>query len=77
VLTVNVIALIVGVLGTLVAFTSWSATRHEHGGRPNYLIDVGEGRTRFLAMCGMLVGAGFVVAILFTTVTVVLASACR
>lgn len=77
VLTVNVIALIVGLLGTLVAFRSWSATRQEHGGRPTYLMDVGEGRTRFLAMCGILVGAGFVVAILFTTLTVVLASACR
>jgi hypothetical protein len=40
-------------------------------------MDVGEGRTRFLAMCGILVGAGFVVAILFTTLTVALASACR
>jgi hypothetical protein len=77
VLTVNVIALMVGLLGTLVAFMSWSATRQEHGGRPTYLMDVGEGRTRFHAMCGILVGAGFVVAILFTTLTVALASACR
>lgn len=77
VLTVNVIALIVGVLGTLVAFMSWSATQREYSGGQNSLLDVGEGRTRFLAMCGILVGTGFVVAILFTTLTVLLASACR
>jgi hypothetical protein len=40
------------------------------------LIDVGEGRTRFMAMWGMLFSSGFLIAILFTTIASVMVPSC-
>jgi hypothetical protein len=76
-LGINGVALGLGVLGFLVAYRNWSATRRESGGNAAHLIERGEGRTRFLAMCGLLLGAGFIVATLFTSVTLLLSPLCR
>jgi hypothetical protein len=76
-LVMNIAALLVGLLGILLAYRNWSATRHEHGGDSQFLIERGEGRTRFLAMCGLFVGACFVVATAFASVTLVLSPLCR
>ena len=76
-LALNIAALLVGVVGIAIAYQSWAATRREFGGRSQELIERGEGRTRFLAMCGLLVGAGFVVATAFTSVTLSLSPLCR
>jgi hypothetical protein len=77
VLTINGAALLIGVLGFSIAYRNWCATRREIGGGAAQLIERGEGRTRFLAMCGLLVGAGFVVATLFTSVSLFIAPVCR
>jgi hypothetical protein len=76
-LGINGVALGVGVLGILIAYRNWSATRRETGGDSEHLIERGEGRTRFIAMCGLLLGAGFVVATAFTSVTLLLSPLCR
>jgi hypothetical protein len=76
-LWINGAALVVGVLGISIAYRNWCATRRETGGDPEHLIERGEGRTRFLAMCGLLLGAGFVVATVFTSVTLLLSPLCR
>lgn len=73
----NLGALAIAVLSFALAWRSWSLTRRERGGDSGRLIEVGEGRTRFLAMCGMLVGAGFVVAILFSSASLLLSPLCR
>jgi hypothetical protein len=73
----NAAALVVGVFAVLVASRNWSVTRGESGGEPRHLLERGEGRTRFLAMCGLLIGAGFVVASLFSTAALVLSPLCR
>jgi hypothetical protein len=76
-LAMNIAALAVGLIGFLIACRNWSATRHEQGGSSQHLIERGEGRTRFLAMCGILVAAGFVTATAFTSVTLVFSPICR
>ena len=76
-LGINIGALAVGLLGVFIAYGNWRATRHELGGDSQHLIEGGEGRTRFLAMGGILVAVGFVTATAFTTVALVLAPICR
>jgi hypothetical protein len=73
----NAAALVSAIVGLWIAARNWSATRRERGGNSTRLIELGEGRTRFLAMCGMLAGAGFVVAILFSSVSLLLSPLCR
>jgi hypothetical protein len=75
-LTLNAVALTIGALGCVIAYRNWRATRRE-GGSPMQALERGEGRTRFLAVCGLLVGAGFVVATLFTSVTLFISPLCR
>jgi hypothetical protein len=74
---INGMALVVGVLGMTIAYRNWSATRAEAGGDAPHLIERGEGRTRFLAMCGLLLGAGFMVATVFTSVALLISPVCR
>lgn len=76
-LGMNGAALVVTVLGITLACKNWRATRRESGGDTRHLMERGEGRTRFLAMCGLLLGAGFTVATVFTSVTLLLSPRCR
>jgi len=76
-LTINGAALVVGVLAISIAYRNWRAARREAGGDPQLLIERGEGRTRFLAMCGLLVGCGFVIATLFSSVALLISPVCR
>jgi hypothetical protein len=76
-LSLNGMALAIGVLGIVLAYRNWRATRRESGGDAQHLIERGEGRTRFLSMCGLLISAGFLVATLFTSVTLLISPLCR
>lgn len=76
-LAINAAALVVGVLGILFAYRNWRATRGETGGNSQHLIERGEGRTRFLAMWGLLLGSGFIVATLFSSATLLISPLCR
>jgi amino acid transporter len=72
--------LIAGVVVALAAFgVSWrtyARTRDEAGGNHRHLIEVGAGRTRFLALWGMLLGAGFAVATSLTAIAFLLVPRC-
>lgn len=61
----------------LVSLRLWRATRHEAKGHVKATVDVGEGRTRFSALCGALTSCGFALAVLFNTVVILGAPACR
>ncbi len=65
---INLGALAVAILATLVARGSWRRTAQEGPGTHRELLELGEGRTRFMAACGVLTGLGFIAAILFNTV---------
>ena len=59
------IAIAVAAAAALVSYRSWRATRREFAGRAGDLIEIGEGRTRFLALWGLLTGVGFLLAVVF------------
>lgn len=70
------IAFLLALSGTLAAWTAWRATRAEKSGSGHHLAELGEGRTRFLAMCGLITSAGFLLALLFHLVQLVAAPLC-
>jgi hypothetical protein len=57
--------LLIALGGVGLALHAWSATRDEKEGTHHALLEVGEGRARFLALCGVLAGSLFCLAILF------------
>jgi hypothetical protein len=69
-------AILLAAICTLVGYRSWRATRGEQGGDHHALLEHGEGRTRFMAMCGLVTSAGFLVVLLFTSVVLVLVQPC-
>jgi hypothetical protein len=76
-LGINVLALVIIVLAMSIAHRNWKLTRQELGGDSQHLIERGEGRSRFLSMCGLMLGGGLAVATLFSTVTLAISPLCR
>ncbi|MFC3069100.1 hypothetical protein [Phenylobacterium soli] len=74
--TVHLVALIVGVAAVLVSLRAWRRTRHEHEGGRGAMVEIGEGRTRFLAMVALLTSVGFTGLIVFNTVGLVTLAPC-
>jgi hypothetical protein len=72
----NGIGCLVTIASGIVAYRSWIATREEHPGSGQTLLEIGEGRARFMAMAGILTSAGFLVAILFGIPAILLVPAC-
>jgi hypothetical protein len=65
----GIIALAVSLGALAVSWRNYDATRHEHEGADRSeqnLIEVGEGRTRFLSMVGMIFSGSFFLASIFT-----------
>jgi hypothetical protein len=58
------------------AWRNWRRTRDEKPGSAHQLIASGDGRTRFLAMAGMLVSALFLIAIAFAALNLVAVPPC-
>ncbi len=82
---VSLVALMVCVAATLVAFRNWARTRHEHheaagkGGAhtpETALMETGEGRTRFMALSGVLASATFLVVSVVHLAAVFLVTPC-
>lgn len=69
-------AIAVGASAAFVAFRNWRKTEHEPAGDPRSLLEVGEGRSRFMAFAGLLGSLGFVLATLFSIPAVLLVPAC-
>ena len=79
-IAISALLLIVAIGALVVAIRSWSITRHEAGVRkttPHHeAAEIGEGRTRFLAMSGILVSGIFVFGVLMAGVPLVLMPIC-
>ena len=82
---VSFAALALCVAAVAVAFRSWTRTREEHQsgagsarthGPGNALAETGEGRTRFMALAGVVTSLTFVVVILVHTASIFLVSPC-
>ena len=72
-----VICTAVVALGAVVASViAWRKTRKESSGDGHTLIEIGEGRTRFVAMCALILSIGFSIAIGFSAVGLTLIPLC-
>ncbi len=81
-LTIDALAALVACAALAVSYHAWRSTAHErsgaqqHGTTPEHAAEVGEGRTRFIALGGILMSAVFIVAILFDTFAAIVTPAC-
>lgn len=74
--TVHLVALVAGLAAILVSLQAWRRTRDERDGGREAMLEIGEGRTRFLAMVAVLTSIGFTVLIVFNTVGLVALAPC-
>jgi hypothetical protein len=72
-----IVAGLLALAATAVSVSNWRKTRHESKGSAHNLLEVGEGRTRFLAMLGLLTCAGFIVAFIFSATTLLVVPLCK
>ncbi|TFI57530.1 hypothetical protein E2493_14250 [Sphingomonas parva] len=62
-LLINLASLAAGTVGIWLAWAAWRRSRREKAGGRHTLLDVGEGRTRFMAVSALIVSGIFLVAI--------------
>jgi hypothetical protein len=67
---------VIGVAALWVAWGAFQRTREEGPGDHRHLLDAGVGRTRFLALWGVVLGSGFALASLITGVAFVFLPRC-
>ncbi len=75
-LALNLVCLGVALAGAALSWRSWRKVRGETSGGGQSLLETGEGRTRFLATCGILAGLGFALAIAFNTAEPLVIASC-
>lgn len=71
-LAMSFVALVLGILAGMVSWHSWKRTRDEKPGSAHG----GEGRARFMALCGLLSSGLFLVALVFTILVVFMVPLC-
>jgi hypothetical protein len=72
----DAVALIVALTAALVSFASWRAVRAEQRSGHYLALEIGEGRTRFLALWGIMSSVCFLGAIVFHSLASVMAPLC-
>lgn len=73
---INLVCLAIALGGVLLSWSSWRRVQREKPGGPDATLSIGEGRSRFLAVAGMMSAGAFVVAILFNTIEPFMIPAC-
>ena len=76
-LAVELIAIVVSVAAMLLAWRNWGRTRAEKEGSGHHLIEAGDGRTRFMAMVGLICSGLFLLATIFATGLLYLVQPCN
>lgn len=76
VVAVSILALIVALAAGVVSLASWRETRDETGGQSHWALDTGEGRTRFMAMSGILLSVMFLITIIVHGAAAALTTPC-
>ncbi len=76
ILLIDLAATLLAIVAGYIAFQRWLDTRTEKGGGAHHLVHSGEGRTRFLAMCGMLTSALFGLAVVIDAIGSILGPPC-
>jgi hypothetical protein len=76
VLLINLLAAVLALAGAGLSYQHWRATRAEQRGDAEHAVESGEGRTRFLALWGVMAGLGFFIGILFNTLALLMVPTC-
>jgi hypothetical protein len=76
ILLIDLAAILLAIIAGYIAFQRWLDTRTEKGGGAHHLVHSGEGRTRFLAMCGILTSALFGFAVVIDAIGSILGPPC-
>ncbi len=76
VLWVEAVALAVCIAAGLVAFASWRRSRNEGPGDAHQLLGGGDGRTRFMAMAGIMTSVLFLFGTALATINIAAVPAC-
>jgi hypothetical protein len=64
-LAVSLSGVVISSVAGLISWRSWWRTKEERPGSLHHLLELGEGRTRFMAMAGMLTSGLFLIALAF------------
>lgn len=75
-LIVNALAAAVAIAAAVMSLRHWYRAREEASGSSHDAFEAGEGRTRFLALCGVMNGFGFLAAIGFNTIALFVVPQC-
>lgn len=75
-LAVSLAALVVGVAALSSSLQAWRLTRQEKDGGESAALEIAEGRTRFMAMSGILLSTVFILGILFAGAALVAMTPC-
>jgi hypothetical protein len=73
---ISAVVVVVSVLALVTAIRSWSATRHGHESEHHELLEVGEGRAKFMAFAGVLLSVVFLFAVLMNALPLVTNTIC-
>lgn len=75
-IAVSIIVVVVVLLAMATAVRSWRATRHGHDAEHHELLEVGEGRARFMAFAGVLLSGVFLFAVLMNALPLITNAMC-
>lgn len=76
ILLIDLAAVILSVVAGAVAYDLWKKTREEKAGDAHRLVQAGEGRTRFLALCGILTSILFGLAVIVDVLGILVGPPC-
>ena len=72
----DVVAIAAALAGLIVSFACWRIVRREKEGGRSHALDIGDGRTRFMALWGIMSSLWFLGAIVFSTIASVTVPLC-
>ena len=75
-IAINIAAFLMAGWGGMVSWRSWQRTREERPGSAHDLMDLGDGRSRFMAMCGVIISGLFLAALTFGMVAFAVVPLC-
>lgn len=73
---IALVCLALAAAGLWISWLNWRRTREDRTKGTHHVVEVGEGRSCFLALCGMLTSAGFIVAIVATALPLFAVPSC-
>lgn len=74
---IELIAVVICALSTFVAWRSWRRTRNEKEGSGHHLLEAGDGRSRFMAMVGLICSVLFLMATVFAAGLIYMVHPCN